>query len=66
MEIPQHGIERMLHGAGVAARRGGCHLLALVQGHAHAGLGKEGRRRAANDAAADDRHVGGSAHSPLA
>ena len=62
VQVPQHRVERMLHRAGVLARRGDRHLLTLVQVHPNTCLGEEGGRRTTDDAPADDRHVGGSAH----
>jgi hypothetical protein len=66
VQLLEHGIERVLHRAGVAPGGCGRHLVALVQVHASPGLREESGGRTTDDAAADDGDVGGSAHSPLA
>ena len=67
----QDRIERVLDGPRVASRGAGRHGCAFDQGDVRASLGEQGRRRAADDPAADDRHwlphgpMLPGAHSPV-
>ena len=58
VEPGQRRVERVLHHPGVAPGRAGGDRLALVEPHARAALGEERGQRAADDPAADHRHVG--------
>jgi hypothetical protein len=66
VQLRHHRVEGVLDRAGVAARGGRAHLLALVDLDLRARLGQERGRRAADDPAADDRDVSRAAHFPLA